>query len=130
MPKSSRPVINKLIKEFGKKFNISRESKNKFYFDGAYYSPDLVLKKKKNNKIIGIVEIEQGTRKHVIGGAITADYVCKSAHIRPVFVVLGLTSQDVKDYKKRKRLITYYTKSFKKVIIGNFKETVKELKKL
>jgi hypothetical protein len=131
MPKlSSKPTIQSLIGEFKDKFDISEGSKSRFHFDNAYYDPDIVFRSKNDNRIIAIIEIDQGTRKHVVGGAITADYVCGKEGIRPVFIILGLTKQDVKDYKKRKWLIESYVKNISRVIIGDYEEVVRELNRI
>ena len=124
---SSQPSIKKVIKEFGNKFKITKESKNKFYFDGAYYSPDLVFYSKKTNKIEVILEVEQGTRKHVVGGVITADYCMGLLKERPIFYILALTKQDLKDYKKRRKMINQYRKNIKKVIIGDLGDIIQAL---
>jgi len=124
---SSQPVIKVLIKKFENKFKITKESKNKFYFDGAYYSPDLVLYDKKRGRLKAIIEVEQGTRKHVIGGIITADYCMDSIKAKPVFCVLALTKQDLKDYKKRQKMINKYIRHIKRVVIGDLKAIIKTL---
>ena len=124
---SSQSVIRRLINLFSDKFTITKESENKFYFDGAYYSPDLVFYDKKSEKIKAILEVEQGTRKHVIGGIITADYCMGLRKERPIFCVLALTKQDLKDYKKRQKMINQYIKNIKKVMIGDLKSVVRIL---
>jgi len=127
---TSQATIKKLIKLFSNKFVITKESKNKFIFDDTYYSPDLVFCNKKNGKIVAVIEIEQGTRKHVVGGVITADYVLGLMKEKSIFCILGLTPQDIKDYKKRKKMIKFYLKNIKKVFIGDLKEIIKVLRKL
>jgi len=127
---SSQPSIKRIIKEFSNKFKIAKESKNKFYFDGAYYDPDLVFYDKKSGKIRVILEVEQGTRKHVVGGIITADYCMGLQKERPIFCVVALTKQDLKDYTKRQKLIKHYIKNIKKVIISDLKGIISEINKI
>lgn len=122
--------MKSLIKKFGNKFDIKKESKNKFCFDGASYIPDLVFYDKKREKIKIILEVEQGTRKHVVGGIITADYCMGKLKEKPIMLVLALTKQDLKDYRKRQKLIKNYTKHIKKVFIGGSKEIVKFLRSI
>jgi len=128
MKLSSQPSIKRIIKAFNNQFKITKESKNKFYFDEAYYSPDLVLYNKKTAKIKAIVEVEQGTRKHVIGGIITADYCMGLIKAKPVFCVIALSKQDLKDYKKRQKMINKYIRHIKRVVIGDINDIIKILR--
>ncbi|MDD4893984.1 MAG: hypothetical protein PHW54_01550, partial [Candidatus Omnitrophica bacterium] len=105
---SSQPVIAALKKEFGGIFRISTESENKFCFDGASYNPDLVFRRKDDNSIKAIIEVEQGTRKHIVGGVITADYCMGKMRQCPPMFILALTEQDKKDYKKRIKMLKTY----------------------
>ena len=127
---SSQPSIKRIIKEFSNKFKIAKESKNKFYFDGAYYEPDLVLRDKNTGKIKAILEVEQGTRKHVVGGIITADYSIGKIREKPIMLVLALTKQDLKDYRKRQKMIRQYIKNIRKVIITDLKGVISEINKI
>ncbi|MBM3252729.1 MAG: hypothetical protein FJZ16_00560 [Candidatus Omnitrophica bacterium] len=127
---SSQPIIKSLKKKFGNKFNIATESKNKFNFDGAYYQPDLVFYSKENNNIKAIIEVEQGTRKHTVGGVITADYCMGKLKQNPIMVVLALTDQDRNDYIKRIKMLKRYIKHLKNIIIGNKAEIIKILKQI
>ena len=88
---SCQPAIKKIKDAFGEKFFVSKESRNKFYFDGAFYSPDLVFfYNKKTNKIIAVLEVEQGTRKHVVGRIITANYCMRRMKEKPLMLGLAL----------------------------------------
>ena len=116
---SSKSVIGKLINLFDTKFEITRENENRFYFDNAYYSPDLVFRNK-NGKIIALIEVEQGTRKHIVGGIVTADYCMGLLKEKPVFCLLALAEDDLKDYKKREKMLMQYIKHINKVVIGDF----------
>ncbi len=127
---SSQPSIKKIINKFSDKFKITKESKNKFHFDGTYYGPDLVFYDKKSDKIKAILEVEQGTRKHVVGGIITADYCMGKMKERPIMLILALTKQDLKDYAKRQKMIKHYIKNLKKVIIGDLKGIISEIIKI
>ena len=127
---SSQPVIAALKAKFGNKFKITTESENKFCFDDASYSPDLVLWSQDDNSIKAIIEVEQGTRKHVVGGAITADYCMGKLKQRPSMFILALEEQDRKDYLKRMLLFREYTKHLKEIIIGNEIEISAALSKL
>lgn len=127
---SSQPTIRKIVEKYKTKFDIKKESQNTFNFDGAYYHPDLSIYNPKNNKLLALVEIEQGTRKHVIGGIITADYCMGLIKQKPIFCVLALTKQDLLDYKKRIKLINAYTRNLKKVVIGDFNTIDQVLQKL
>ena len=49
---------------------------------------------------------------------------------KPLMLVLALTEQDRKDYRKRKDLISHYIKYLKDVVIGNKAEIVRELGKI
>jgi len=124
----SRPVISFLKKKFGKQFIITTEASNKLDLDNdAYYSPDLLLRDKKDNNIKAIIEVEQGARKHMVGGVITADYCIRGSKNKPLMCVLALHKQDKKDYLKRLTLLKYYSKRFSKIVIGSRDEIVKEL---
>jgi hypothetical protein len=127
---SSKPAINSLKKQFRNKFKITTESENRFSFNSAYYSPDLVFWSKDGKVIKAVIEVEQGTRKHIVGGIITADYCVGKISQKPLMLVLALTEQDRKDYLKRKELIFHYIKYLRDVVIGNKAEIVKELKKM
>ena len=116
---SSQPVIKSLKNKFGNKFVIKTESQNKFCFDDAYYQPDLVLWDKTEKTIKAIIEVEQGTRKHVVGGVITADYCMGKLKQRPVMIILALTEQDRKDYHKRRTMLREYTKNIKGLVVGD-----------
>jgi len=127
---SSKPSINSLKKQFKNKFKITTESENRFSFDSAYYSPDLVFWSKDERVIKAVLEVEQGTRKHIVGGIITADYCMGKISQKPLMLVLALTEQDRKDYLKRKNLILHYIKYLRGIVIGNKAEVVKELGKI
>jgi len=127
---SSKPSISSLKNQFGDKFKITAESENRFSFDSAYYSPDLVFWSKDGRVIKAVLEVEQGTRKHIVGGIITADYCMGKISQKPLMLVLALMEQDRKDYLKRKDLILHYIKYLRGVVIGNKAEVVKELRKI
>jgi len=127
---SSKPVINFLKKQFRNKFKVTTESENRFSFDSTHYSPDLVFWSKDGKIIKAIIEVEQGARKHIVGGIITADYCMGKISQKPLMLVLALTEQDRKDYRKRKDLISHYIKYLKDVVIGNKAEIVRELGKI
>jgi hypothetical protein len=124
---SSKPSVNSLKKRFRDKFKITT---NRFSFDSAYYSPDLVFWSKDGRVIKAVLEVEQGTRKHVVGGIITADYCMGKISQKPLMLVLALTEQDRKDYLKRKKLIRHYMENLRGVIIGNKAEIVKKLREI
>ena len=130
MAKNSKEIIEKIKKlhRKSKKFSISRESDNKFYFDGTYYSPDLVLRNKETGRVEIIIEVEQGTRKHVVGGVITADYCMGKIGEKPLMIIVALHKQDRKDYAKREKLFSAYIKNLTDVIIWTEKEFIEELK--
>lgn len=122
---SSQPVIAMLKKRFEKKFIITTEAQNKFYFDDAYYSPDLVLWNKMSKKVMVIIEVEQGTRKHVVGGIITADYCMGKLRQRPLMMILALTEQDRKDYVKRMPMMKKYARHIRKLYVGDISSTIR-----
>ena len=122
---SSQPVIKELVERFQNKFVIKTESENKFCFDEAYYQPDLVLWDKDEKTIKAIIEVEQGTRKHVVGGAITADYCMMRLKQSPIMIILALTEQDKKDYHKRENLLKEYMKHIKKIFVGDIDQVIK-----
>lgn len=124
---NSRPIVRRLTKKLGGKFRITKE---KFYFDETYYEPDLLFRDRKTGKIKAICEVEQGTRKHVVGGVITADYCMGKIKEKPIMLILALTKQDLKDYLKRQKLIKHYIKNLKKVIIDDFKGIISEIIKI
>lgn len=126
---NSKLVIEKLINLFETKFEITRENENKFYFDDAYYSPDLVFRNK-NGKIIALIEVEQGTRKHIVGGIITADYCMGLLKEKPIFCLIALSERDLKDYKKREKMLMQYIRHIKKVVMGDFNDIKNFLAKL
>lgn len=126
----SRPVTDEIKNKFGDKFHITTERRKEFCFDGTSYNPDLVFRSKLDSSIRAIIEVEQGTRKHVVGGVITADYCMGKIKQSPVMFVLALDKQDRKDYLKRKKLIKSYTKHIKEIVIGNSKEIITALSKL
>jgi len=130
MIRHSKPVIHEIKKKFGDKFKVTMEAQNKFCFDNTSYNPDLVLWSKSDNSIRAIIEVEQGTRKHMVGGVITADYCMGNMRQSPVMFVLAIDEQDRKDYLKRMALFHNYTKHLKKIVIGNKKQAVIALSKL
>lgn len=130
MNKGSKPIISKLKKQFSKKFKITTESQNKFCFDGTFYNPDLVFWSRKDNSIKAVIEVEQGTRKHMVGGVITADYCMGKMKQTPLMFVLALEKQDRKDYLKRTVMLKKYTKHLREIVIGNYAEVVSVLSKI
>jgi hypothetical protein len=90
--------------------------------------------------IKAVIEVEQGTRKHIVGGIITADYCMGKISQKSLMLssfgdlrrmeVLALTEQDRKDYLKRRDLILHYIKYLRGIVIGNKAEVVKELRKI
>lgn len=127
-----REVIDSLEERFKDSFNIVIESGNRLPLDtGAFYNPDLVFRSKKNNKIRAIIEVEGGARKHMVGGVITADYyVMKEGIKKPLFCVLALTERHRKAYLRRRKLLRYYAKRFKNIIVGNREDVIGELEKM
>jgi len=124
---NSRPIITKLMKKLGGKFRITKE---KFYFDETYYNPDIVLRDRKSGKIKAILEVEQGTRKHVVGGIITADYCMGLIKEKPIMLILALNKQDLKDYKKREKMLRHYIKNIRKLVFDDFNYIKKFLIKI
>ncbi len=127
---SSQPVIKRLKRVFGKKFDVTTESKNTFRFDNAYYQPDLVFRCKKSKKIKVLIEVEQCTRKHIVGGVISADYCMGKHKQKPVMLILALTEQDRKDYGKRVKMLKHYIKHLRGLFVGNEKEVVRRLRNI
>ncbi len=130
MERRSKPVIDEIKKKFGGKFKVTTETQNKFCFDDTSYNPDLVFWSKLDNSIRAVIEVEQGTRKHMVGGVITADYCMGKMKQSPVMFVLALNEQDRKDYLKRRKLLQAYTGYIKEIIIGNKKEILSALSKI
>lgn len=126
----SQPVIERLVKILGEKFTVSTESDNKFNFDDAYYSPDLVIRNKDNNKILAIIEVELGTRKHIVGGVITADYCMGLLGEKPNFYILALEKQDKKDYLKRVIMLKSYIRNLKDILVGDENFVIQHIMKL
>lgn len=124
---NSRPIIKRLMKKLGGKFRITKE---KFYFDETYYNPDIVLRDRKSGKIKAILEVEQGTRKHVVGGIITADYCMGLIKEKPIMLILALNKQDLKDYKKREKMLRHYIKNIRKLVFDDFNYIKKFLIKI
>lgn len=114
-----------LKKEFGKKFLV--EFQKRFEFDGTHYRPDVIICDKKSRSIKAIIEIEQCSRKHVVGGVITADYCMRKEGEKPIMCVLSLNDQNTEGYRNRLKMLKHYIKSFKKIIIGNKKDIIKAL---
>lgn len=127
---SSQPTIKALKKIFGWRFEITTEARNKFCFDGTSYQPDLVFRNKKNDKIEAIIEVEQGTRKHVVGGVITADFCMGNMKQQPVMLILALAEQDRKDYAKRIKMLKSYVKNIKDIIVGDKTAVIRALEKI
>jgi hypothetical protein len=115
------------MKKLGGKFRITKE---KFYFDETYYNPDIVLRDRKSGKIKAILEVEQGTRKHVVGGIITADYCMGLIKEKPIMLILALNKQDLKDYKKREKMLRHYIKNIRKLVFDDFNYIKKFLIKI
>jgi hypothetical protein len=130
MNKGSKPIIRGLKNKFSKKFKVTTESQNRFCFEEAFYNPDLVFWSKKDNSIKAIIEVEQGTRKHMVGGVITADYCMGKMKQSPTMFVLALERQDRKDYLKRQKMFQAYTCHLKRIFIGNKKEVSSALSRL
>jgi len=126
----SKLIIRGLKNKFSKKFKVTTESQNRFCFERTFYNPDLVFWSKANNSIKAVIEVEQGTRKHMVGGVITADYCMGKMKQSPVMFVLAFDEQDRKDYLKRKKLFEAYTKHLKEIVIGNKKEIITALSQL
>ena len=128
---SSGPTISHIVSTLGNQFDIITGSKNRFYFEhGAYYEPDIVLRSKGKAKIVALIEVEQGTRKHVVGGIITADHCMGLLKETPVFIVVALTVQDLKDYRKRLDFLKSYVKNLKQVDICDVSEAIHKLESL
>lgn len=130
MERRSKPVIDEIKKRFGNRFKITTETENKFCFDDTSYNPDLVFWSKADNSIKAIIEVEQGTRKHMVGGVVTADYCMGKMKQSPLMFVLALDEQDRKDYQKRITLFKFYVKHLKEIIIGNKAEILKALQEI
>lgn len=127
---SSQPTIKALKKMFGDKFEITTEFKNNFCFDGASYKPDLVFRNKENDTIEAIIEVEQGARKSVVGGVITADYCMGNMKQEPIMLILALEEKDRKDYAKRIKMLKSYVRYIKDIIVGNKATVIQELEKI
>jgi hypothetical protein len=128
---SSGPTISHIVSTLGNQFDITTGSKNRFYFEHrAYYEPDIVLRSKGTAKIVALIEVEQGTRKHVVGGIITADHCMGLLKETPVFIVVALTAQDLKDYRKRLDFLMSYVKNLKHVDVYDVSEAIHNLKNL
>lgn len=79
---------------------------------------------------MGLVEVEQGSRKHVVGGIITADYCMGLQKENPVFFVVALTEQDLRDYRKRLNFLKSYVKNLRDVEVFNESEAIRVLMSL
>jgi hypothetical protein len=132
---SSKPTIDSIKEKFKNRFRITINGlQNRFYLDDTntiYYNPDLVFWSKKNRAIIkAIIEVEQGTRKHVVGGVITADYCMGKKKQSPPMFILALNDDKKEGYQKRIGLFDEYKKHLSKIIIGNRNEIMKALSNL
>lgn len=129
--KDSKPIIELLKREFETKFKVIIESQNKFPIDqGATYNPDLVLRGKKDNSIKAIIEVEQGSRKHVVGGVITADYCMGKQDENPIMFIVALNESRKDNYRKRLPMLNSYKRYLKEVIIDCQEGVIKKLKVL
>lgn len=127
---SSQPVIKKLKKQFAKKFMITTEAGHKFQLDDTFYQPDLVLCCKKSKRIKFLIEVEQGSRKHMVGGVISGDYCMGKIKQKPIMIILALKEQDRKDYGKRVPMLKQYIRNLKKLFVLNEHEVIEKLKNL
>lgn len=126
--KNSRCISNLLREKFKKKFKITQEKP--FPFDGTSYKPDLVFQDKTDDSIKAIIEIEGSSRKHMVGGVITADYVMGKEKQRPSMFVIALDELDKKDYQKRIPMLKHYTTNLKSIDIDNLKHIISRLKEI
>lgn len=129
--KDSKPIIESLEKQFGTKFKVVVESQNKFPIDdGATYNPDLVFRSKEDDSIKAIIEVEQGSRKHVVGGVITADYCMGKMREKPLMFIVALNESRRDNYRKRLLMLNSYKQHIKKVIIDCKEGVLRKLKNL
>lgn len=122
---TAKQVVRFLKKKFG-----NRCKAETFLFDGTSYRPDLVLRSKRNNRIKAIIEIEQCSRKHVVGGIITADYCMRNRGEKPIMCVLSLRDENTEDYQKRIKMLKQYIKYLKDIFIGDKDEVAKALARI
>ena len=125
-PLRSRDIAMLIKEKFGSKFQITLEEP--FPFDTTSYRPDVVVRSSDGKAIKAIIEIEQCSRKHVVGGVITADYCVRKdrqhklfGHQKPRMFVLSLKNKNTENYKERLPMLKRYTK-FKGIVIGNKEE--------
>lgn len=129
--KDSKPIIESLKRQFGIKFRVVIESQNRFPIDdGATYNPDLVFRSKKDNSIKAIIEVEQGSRKHVVGGVITADYCMDKQKENPVMFIVALNESRRDNYRKRLPMLNSYKRHLKEIIIDCKEGVLRKLKNL
>jgi hypothetical protein len=125
---NANKIVSLFKKKLGGKFIVT--SHERFYFDNTYYVPDITLRGKKDRCIKAIVEIEQCSRKHVVGGVLTADYCMSMKKIKPIIFVLSLKNKNKVDYQKRIPMLKKYVKALRDIIVGNKKEVLDELTKI
>ena len=125
---NSKSVFRHLKKIFGRKFEITKEKY--FPFDETTYKPDLIFQDKEDGSIKAIIEIENCSRKHMVGGVITADYCMGKRKQHPDMFIIALDEQNKKDYRKRLPMFKKYKKHLKNITIDNKLEITKKLREL
>jgi len=130
MERKSAPIIQELRENFSNKFLITTEKEKPFPFCGTQYEPDIVLWSKDTSSVLAIIEVEQGTRKHMVGGAITADYCMKQSGHFPYFFVLSLKPNYKEDYRKRIPMLKSYVTSLQDIFVGDKDEVIEKVNRL
>lgn len=125
---TAKDVVSYVTKALNKKFSLTCQER--FSFDGTFYIPDIVLRNQKGDIIRAIIEIEKCSRKHVVGGVITADYCMGLRNENPVIFILSLEEKNKKDYRNRIKMLKTYVRNLQDVIIGNKEEVISELVKM
>lgn len=121
---NAKTIKRLLRKEFDSKFKIFEEYPC-LIEESASYRPDLVFISKKNDSIQVIIEIEwKTTRKHMVGGIITADYCMRQKKFSPVMCVLLLDEKRENSYHKREAMLKQYIKSLRDIKIGSKDEII------
>ena len=85
---------------------------------------------KRPASIKAIIEIEDSSRKHMVGGVITADYCMGKRKQHPDMFIIALDEQNKKDYRKRLPMFKKYKKHLKNITIDNKLEITKKLREL
>lgn len=130
--KAQRDIVMLIREKFGSKFQITLEEP--FQFDATSYRPDVVVRSSNGKVIKAIIEIEQCSRKHVVGGVITADYCMGLPEYKQkqksAIYVLSLKEGNTEDYRKRIKMLKQYVRNLKTIVIGNKDEVIDALMRI